>query len=328
MNKHNILQIVSPHLRLVLILALLTGMALSVWQVQAGKAATDIQVTTFEDKINTDGFCSLREAVIAANKDQASSNSPGECPAGSGADTISLPTGTYTLTRSDNGKEDSSSTGDLDIKGDLTINAAGRVSINTATGFQDRVFHVLSGNVTINGLTISGGNPSGDGGGILNKATLTLVQSTLSGNNAGSRGGGIYNSSSLTLANTTLSGNSSKTNGGALFNFSGTANLNNVTVKANIADSDANGSGNGGGVFHSGGTVNFKNTILAGNLDKSASGKHPDCSGNLTSQGYNLIQDQTGCTISGTTTGNLIGVDPQLGVLADNGGNTIHTCPG
>jgi CSLREA domain-containing protein len=95
-SKSNFLQTINPHLRLALILALLAGLALAVWQVQIGHAATDIHVTTFDDKINTDGFCSLREAIISANKDQVSSGSPGECAAGSG-DTIFPPAGTYTL---------------------------------------------------------------------------------------------------------------------------------------------------------------------------------------------------------------------------------------
>src|SRR4029453_4363971 len=49
-----------------------------------------------------DADCSLREAVIAANSTPIT------------ADTISLPAGTYTLTRS-GANEDAGSTGDLDI---------------------------------------------------------------------------------------------------------------------------------------------------------------------------------------------------------------------
>ena len=36
----------------------------------------------------TDGLCSIREAVTAANDDVSSGAAVGECPAGSGADTI------------------------------------------------------------------------------------------------------------------------------------------------------------------------------------------------------------------------------------------------
>ena len=87
-----------------------------------GKAQSPITVNWHEDiKSSNDGQCTLREAIIAANMDKKSAKKRGECIAGSGADTIVLPAGTYTLTRSDNGKENSSSTGDLDILHDLTI---------------------------------------------------------------------------------------------------------------------------------------------------------------------------------------------------------------
>ena len=43
----------------------------------------------------------------------------------------------------------------------------------------------------------------------------------------------------------------------------------------------------------------------------------------LVSQDYNLIQDISGCTITGTTTHNIYGQDPKLGPLADNGGPTL-----
>ena len=330
MSKKNIFLRLSQRLQAILIIALLVGLALSAWTATLGKAATEIRVTSFADKINTDGFCTLREAVIAANKNTASGGGPGECPAGSsaGADMIVLPPGTYILTRTDNGKEDSSSTGDLDINGsviiapDPTLTPPGSVTINGIAGFKDRIFHVLAGNVTIREVTIAGGNPSLEGGGIYNKAILNIEQSTLTVNKTGSKGGGIYNAGTLSLTNVTISGNTAKVSGGGLFNFSGTSNLNNVTVSANTADIDANGSGEGGGIFRSGGTVNFKNTLIGGNADNSAATKHPDCWGILTSQGYNLIQNTTGCNINGDATGNLIGVNPNLGPLQNNGGTT------
>ena len=43
----------------------------------------------------------------------------------------------------------------------------------------------------------------------------------------------------------------------------------------------------------------------------------------LYSQGYNLIGNTTGTTIIGTTTGNILGQDPMLTQLIDNGGPTL-----
>jgi hypothetical protein len=94
-----------------------------------------------------------------------------------------------------------------------------------------------------------------------------------------------------------------------------------VTIANNVADSDNNGSGNGGGIFIFSGTVNLLNTIVTGNTDRG--GQAPDCSGTITSLGHNLIQSTAGCTITGDTTGNILGQDPRLGPLADNGGPTF-----
>ncbi len=66
------------------------------------------------------------------------------------------------------------------------------------------------------------------------------------------------------------------------------------------------------------GDFDFSNTILAGNAAPTA----PDCSGTLTSQGYDLVQNLSGCTLPGTGTGDIIGLSAQLGPLQDNGGST------
>ncbi len=311
-----------------LIALVLVSFGLSRWSVGVSRASTNITVNSAADALSTDGKCTLREAIIAANKDLASSSNPGECAAGSGPDTIILPPGTYTLTRNDSGNEDSASTGDLDIKSSLIISPTGPVTITAVSNFTDRIFQILTGNVTISGVTIKKGN-SGYGGAIHNAGILTVTNSTFTDNKASVWGGAIKNAGTLNLTNVTISGNSSKQDGGGLYNLSGTATLNNVTITNNTADSDGNGSGNGGGVFRSAGTVNIKNTIIAGNFDNSAGTnptKRPDCSGTLTSLGYNLLGKNTGCTFT-PTTGDQVGtgtspIDPKLGPLQNNGGPT------
>ncbi len=311
------------HLSALTALFLSTALAFSFLVILPGRAATVITVTTTADALNTDGYCSLREAIIAANKDRASSSLPGECPAGSGTDTIMIPPGVYTLTRTDNGKEDSASTGDLDVTGDVTLIGNGPVTIDAVAGFKDRILHIISGNITLSGLTIRGGNPVGNGGGVLNLGALTLDSITLTGNKSGASGGGIYNAGILILRNVTISGNRARSNGGGLSNHGATALLNNVTVTRNTADSDNRSGGDGGGVFQGSSSLTLTNTILAGNLDASSDQKHPDCSGQLLSTGYNLIQNTTGCSLSGLQPGDLIGVDPLLAELSDNGGNSL-----
>jgi len=64
--------------------------------------AATIAVNGNSDTIANDGVCTLREAVIAANTNLASGAAAGECVAGEAAptvDVITIPAGTYTLTR-------------------------------------------------------------------------------------------------------------------------------------------------------------------------------------------------------------------------------------
>jgi CSLREA domain-containing protein len=75
-------------LRLIIVTAFCLAIAAA-----SARAGTTITVNTANDELNSDGDCSLREAIRAANLDTAVDG----CPAGSGADIIQLPSGTYTL---------------------------------------------------------------------------------------------------------------------------------------------------------------------------------------------------------------------------------------
>lgn len=180
--------------------------------------------------------------------------------------------------------------------------------------------------LTLTDSTVSDNTAGFMGGGIYNtsfvsSSTLTVTNSTISGNNTEGDGGGIYNSETAIFINSTISGNSAKGNGGGISNTS-TVKLHNVTIANNTADSDADALGDGGGVYVSpAGTLNLGNSIIAGNFDNSTIIRNHDCSGNLTSLGYNLIQKFNGCTLAGTK-GNLLRVAPLLGPLQDNGGPT------
>ncbi|HTP08721.1 MAG TPA: choice-of-anchor Q domain-containing protein, partial [Anaerolineae bacterium] len=153
---------------------------------------------------------------------------------------------------------------------------------------------------------------------------MTIDNSTFTGNIAtnGDGGGLIDFSLHLYLTNDTLSDNQAMRHGGGMTNNAGFLRLNNVTIANNTADSDHDGNGDGGGLYNdlSGRTVNFFNTLLASNVDTS--GQAPDCAGELTSSDYNLIQSTLGCTITGTTTHNITGINPLLGPLQNNSGPT------
>lgn len=182
----------------------------------------------------------------------------------------------------------------------------------------------------------------GFGGGIYNgtTGTLTMLSDTVSGNTArytggeeddiGGEGGGIYTEGTAFLSNTTVSGNRASNNtdpaseavgayGGGIFN-EGPLTLANATISNNDADHGISSPSTGGGIYNQGaGTIVVRNSIIAGNRADVG----VDCASTLLSEGYNLIQDVAGCTISGTTTGNLLGVDPLLAPLAANGGQVL-----
>jgi len=132
-------------------------------------AAPVFVVTTTADTADglcTSDDCSLREAVQMSNS----------C---AGIQTISIPAGTYALTRLGAG-EDAASTGDLDITDSVQILGAGSPTVDGNR--TDRVFDVLAGTtVDMTGFTIRHGQ-SDDGGGIRSHGILRLHRMTLQEN--------------------------------------------------------------------------------------------------------------------------------------------------
>jgi CSLREA domain-containing protein len=213
----------------------------------------------------------------------------------------------------------STSGGGINVSGALTLSDS-RVTGNASTGFGGGIS--ASGTVTVTHSRIDGNQASGGGGIFISFNPALVSNSEISGNTATGVGGGVYSSGALDLVNSTLSGNSAGDGGGGLAVVESNNNhLYNVTISNNTADSDSDDDGDGGGMFLVGGTTAV-NIVVSGNTDNSPGEKHPDCSGSLNSQGYNLITTITGCTITGTTTGNLTGVDALLGPLQNNGGPT------
>jgi uncharacterized delta-60 repeat protein/CSLREA domain-containing protein len=175
----------------------------------------------------------------------------------------------------------------------------------------------------VTGTTISNNYSKIGGGGIfyvfLNgiPANLTVSNSTISGNRSDSAGGGMQNQSgTATLTNTTVSGNSAAgLGGGILLSSAATLNLSNTTIAYNRAITRA------GGVRNNASTVNARNTIIARN-GKGDPSVMSDFDGTLESQGYNLIGTTVDTVINGTTTGNLLNIDPLLAPLGSYGGAT------
>lgn len=178
------------------------------------------------------GDCSLRAAIEEAN-------------ALAGADTITLPAGTYTLT---SGAQLPSVTSEITLDGagsGSTIIQA-NASADTATY---RVFHVASTGVfTLNDVTVRHGRCNGScaggggfasiGGGLLTEGEVTINDSTIAYNTASTFGGGIYHSyqyfEKLTINNSVLNNNTATLDGGAI-NTNGILEINASTFTNNTA---------------------------------------------------------------------------------------------
>jgi uncharacterized repeat protein (TIGR01451 family) len=251
----------------------------------------------------------------------------------------------------------------LVLNHDLRIDGpgAGQLTIRT-TGNAQRVFVIGShANVTLDNLTIAGGGidnggnlvirdaslgdnrRTGDGGAIYNRGTLSVQRTNLDHDTA-TRGGGIFNDGTLTVDDSTLHDDAASGKGGAIYNGShGSTTIANSTFANNSA---ANGgaidnegklgliditlasnraTGNGGAIL-AGRSLTVRGSIVAG--DQAHAGS--DIYGALVSQGHNLIgiTDQS----SGWLATDLLGslhqpLDPRLGRLADNGGETLTMLP-
>lgn len=227
--------------------------------------AATITVDPGASGINPGDGCSLVEAIHNANNDAATY---AECVAGSGADTITLPTNaTLTYTVSYGG-----SVALPAVVSDITIDGNG-TTIERDSGAPS--FGIMGidpgGNLTLNDATLTGGQSTVifGGGGILNfQGTLTVNDSTITGN-VGFFGGGIsaiggptnVNRSSidnnyayvsggilqvyapLIVTYSTISNNQSLLAGGGLLNAFGTSALNLSTVSGNASPV-------GGGLFN------------------------------------------------------------------------------
>jgi len=182
-----------------------------------------------------------------------------------------------------------------------------------------------TGILNLTGSTVSA-NFADQGGGIFsgyfdiaNATKIAITNSTISGNTAGSGpgtgfGGGMFiNRGTMAAVNTTISNNTSFYAGGGIITGGSSVSVNNSTIAFNVAGSP-NAGGYGAGFS---GLLAASNTILSNN---TVLGSPSDCNGTINSGGYNLVQSTAGCTITGITTGNVVGNDAKLGLLADNGG--------
>ncbi|MES2776824.1 MAG: choice-of-anchor Q domain-containing protein [Bacteroidota bacterium] len=281
---------------------------------------------------NDAGAGSLRQAILNAN-------------ANPGFDFIDFDisvTGVIILT-----------TGELAITDEVTIVGRGAKVLSVLGANTSRVFHISGGaTVTISNLTISDGSTTGNGGGILVEGSvLNLNNSAVSNNSAnagagicilpansigsatitgctiafndansggGGTGGGIYVGSDMTscgtlvVINSTISRNYAASGAGisTFCSGAGSTTLTNTTLCENWGNA-----GQGGGIYNRA-TVTLINSIVAKSI---GGGDIVNLVGTTNAQ-YSLVGDGSG--INGTSSNNIAG-NPQLGLLAYNGGPTM-----
>ncbi len=314
--------------------------------------ATFIVTTIADDAFDNNGLdatdgtgLSLREAI-------------GLAIASAGADTITFANGvgeafetggTITL----GGTELTLST-DITIDGDLDNDGMSDVTVD-ADGLS-RVMSVTAGTVGLEGLTLTGGDAMGAGGGgiLASGGTLTLDHSVVTGNTAGN-GGGISLGATLILRDSTVTNNSAS-NAAGIFAGGGALSVLRSTVSDNVA------SGSGGGIFAQGSTTTeitdstvsgnqasggsalvflgsgdttVVNTTVAGNTASfnaavtvnATSGTHTITNSTITGNSNEALSGGAGLTVTNSILAGNSGATQAGGAFADGGGNVIGVDP-
>jgi CSLREA domain-containing protein len=299
-------------------------------------------VTTLDDELNTDGDCSLREAIEAAN----TNTYVDDC--GTGViltDTINFDIlGIIPLT----GQLTVIAGGPVEINGaeSITINGGNSVRLiytNTDSDLTLENLTLMNGNADMGGgiynkgklqvsNTIIEGNHAGflggggitndfgamtvsesiifsntadyNGGGIMNNGTLTITYSAIYSNNA-QFGGGIDNTRALTITNSILSANNAGNYGGGIRNM-GEITIISSTISGNSAIGD------GGGMVNGNGRISIVDSTLSGN----------NCTGKF-GRGGGIQNRWTLQIINSTLSNNGALGDFGIGGGIDNGGGTV-----
>ena len=335
------------------------GVPRPVFKVDIGayqRATLDIVVNTAVDETTDDSTLSLREAIDLVNGTLSPNELSGaemhqvSAAVSGGPDTITFDSSLdgMTITLSTVGDTSFGPSAFLvasaiDIEGPsgdsgVTLSAAGTTM---------RLFDV-TGNLTLQNLTLSGGTARGSagsgagngsvglGGAIYNLGSLTILDDTFTGSTSqggaggtggasggAGEGGAIFNEAgTVAITNSTFTGNTASGGapraggtagqglGGALFSHNGLIQLNSSTISGNTA---ADG---GRGIFTLGGNGTIYYSII-GQSDTSVSDVAATGGGSLHGV-FDLIRTRSGfSSFSAVITG-----DPLLGPLQENGGPT------
>jgi predicted outer membrane repeat protein len=198
----------------------------------------------------------------------------------------------------------------------------------------------------LNDLLFSG-NQAGNGGALANDSTNggvaspTVTNTTFSGNKATAYGGAIYNdgetfpgqigTSSPTIANVTFVNNMAEAYGGAIYNHGYLSTSSPVITNATFFGNTAGLTTNGGAIENSAvsgypgqASPVLTNVIFWGNTSPEVYNEDIPAAPILD----HVVIQENACPTHSHSCTNLIGTDPKLGVLQDNGGPAATMMPG
>lgn len=246
--------------------------------------------------------------------------------------------------------------GELEIKSQIAIVGPGArrltVQRSFAAGTPDfRIFHIFGFHfgATVRGITVRNGRITGAlfgggfyvdnglpltlvdvtvsnnfalyGGGLANAGSVNITRSLFTGNRGNNWAGAIYNMNNpvrrpVWIKNSTITGNSANAHG-AISN-DGTLLLVNSTITHNSADEITSGIAS-----YSEGTVTVLNTIIGSDTSPTLT----SLGGAFISLGNNIVTDARNSTgfvngVNGDQVSNSNAIDPLLGSLMNNGGQT------
>ena len=284
-----------------------------------------IFVNSTATTVADDGFCTLIEAITAANSGAASGVTAGECAANAtSAKWIYLqPGATYTFDIINNTAQGANALPVITSNIKIIGNGA-TLARSEALGTPDfRLFYAAPGsNFTLLNATVTNGRAASGGALYAEQGALQLENTTFANNTAVDDGGAVYIAFSGSvdnyIFNSTFNNNLASGSGGAIFVNGNTIFETNLVMRHNTLSGNSAGNTGGGLAKNSTSKVEMGGVLIADN----AAGSAPDVDGDYTSYGDNLIGNATGAT-GFTNIGDQAGtaanpINPQIGPLQNN----------
>lgn len=201
--------------------------------------------------------------------------------------------------------------GELTITDSLIIEVPDENQLVIDANNNSRIFNIDDGDpdnfidVTLRGLTLTGGNTTESGGALLNLENLTIENSIITDNQSIVNAGGIQNEGTLTLDNSVISNNTAmEGHGGGIHNFFADLNITNTHITGNAALGTVTRTGSGGGILNDGGEVVIESSTISDNRSTRFSGGIGNDRGSLT---------LSNSTVSGNHSRNFGGVLTYMG---------------